>query len=85
MENVTISVLNECWKSVALARQREDGHEVQRIRNSPLCWDKGEVLGRGARRRLTVMRMHLALNIEALILYGPALFFFLYLLDVGSG
>lgn len=85
MENVNVSVLNECWKRVVLAWQREDGQEVQRIRNSSLCWDKGKVLGRGARRRLTAMRMCLALNIEALILYGPALFFSFYLLDEGSG
>lgn len=45
MENVNISVLNECWKSVVLAQQRGDGQEVQRIRDSPLCRDKGGGVG----------------------------------------
>ena len=48
MENVTISVLNECWKSVVLARQRGNEQEVQRIRNSPLCRYKGEGVGWGS-------------------------------------
>ena len=39
----------------------------------------------GARRRQTEMRMVPALNIEGLILYGPALLLFFYLLDTGSG
>lgn len=45
MENVTVSVVNECWKSIVLAWQRGDGQEVQRIRKPPVCWDKGESVG----------------------------------------
>lgn len=45
MENVTISVLSESWKSIVLAQQRGDGQEVQRIRNPLLCWDKREGVG----------------------------------------
>lgn len=48
MENVTISVLNECWKSVVLAQQRGGGQKVQRIRESPPpppFWDKGGGVG----------------------------------------
>lgn len=40
MENVTISVLNEYWKSIVLSQQRGDGQEVQRTRNSPLYGTK---------------------------------------------
>lgn len=81
MENVTISVLNECWKSLVLARQRKMG---RKYKESGIPHSAGTE-GRGARRRLTAMRMLLALNIEALILYGTALSFSFYLLDVGSG
>lgn len=75
MENVTISVLNECWKSIVFARHREDdGQEVQRIRNPPFCRGKERVWGGEARRRQTEMRMVPAQNTEGLIMYGLALF-----------
>lgn len=87
MENVTISVLNECWKRVVLAQERGGGQKVQRIRESPPppSGTKEGVWGGRARRSQTEMRMVPALNIESLILDCPALFLSFYLLDMGSG
>lgn len=85
MENVTISVPNECWESIVLAWQRGGGPKVQRIRNPPACWDKEEGMKQGARRRQIEMRLVPALITEGLNLYGPALFLSFYLLDMGSG
>lgn len=45
MGNLTISVLNESWKSLVFAQQKGDGQEVQRIRNPLLCWDKRKGIG----------------------------------------
>lgn len=86
MENVTISVLKECWKSVVLAQQR--GRWAGGTKNqgfSPSVRTKEGVWGGGARRSQTEMRMVSALNIEGLILDCPALFLSFYLLDMGSG
>lgn len=84
MENVTISVLNECWKNIVPVWLRGDGQEIQEIRNPPwLGQGRGDRMGKTVGQ--TEMRMVPLLNIEGLILDGPALFLSFYLPDMGSG